>query len=115
VVSERLIGRIDEILGNPDTDPHGDPIPTAEGTVKPRNVQSLMTCPIDKAVTVTRVVDQDKAFLRFIESNDLKPGQLIRVESRDAASDSVQLRVGGDRSITIGARAASKLLVDVGV
>jgi DtxR family Mn-dependent transcriptional regulator len=114
VVSDRLIDRIDEILGRPDTDPHGDPIPNAEGAVKPRNVQSLMTCPVDKAVTVTRVVDQDKAFLRFIESHDLKPGQLIRVESRDAASDSVQLRVRGDRSITIGTRAASKLLVDVG-
>jgi hypothetical protein len=63
-------------------------------------------------VTVTRVVDQDKAFLRFIESHDLKPGQSIVVEARDSASDSVRLRGRNAQSITIGARAASKLLVE---
>jgi DtxR family Mn-dependent transcriptional regulator len=109
--SNRLIDRIDEMLGRPSADPHGDPIPDAEGSFSPQNAQSLLTCPIHTSVTVTRVVDQDKAFLRFIESNDLKPGQSICVEERDAASDSVRLRGHGDRTITIGARAASKLLV----
>jgi DtxR family Mn-dependent transcriptional regulator len=113
VVSDRLIDRIDEMLGRPAADPHGDPIPDAEGTFRPQNVQSLLTCPLDTPVTVTRIVDQDKAFLRFIESHGLKPGQSIRVEARDAASDSVRLRGRGDQSITIGARAASKLLVEV--
>ena len=114
VVSERLIDRIDEMLGRPAADPHGDPIPDAEGTFRPQNVQSLLTCPLDTPVTVTRIVDQDKAFLKFIESHDLKPGQSIRVEARDTASDSVRLRGRGGQSITIGARAASKLLVEVG-
>ena len=61
---------------------------------------------------VTRVVDQDKSFLRFIESHGLKPGQAIVVEARDAASDSVRLRGKNPQPITIGARAASKLLVE---
>lgn len=113
VVSDRLIDRIDEMLGRPAADPHGDPIPDAEGAFRPQNVQSLMTCPLDTPVTVTRIVDQDKMFLRFIESHDLKPGQSIRVEARDAASDSVRLRGKQDQPITIGARAASKLLVEV--
>jgi hypothetical protein len=52
-------------------------------------------------------------FLRFIEQNDLKPGESIEVEERDAASDSVQVRGKNDRRITIGTRAASKLLVNV--
>ncbi len=113
-VSDRLIERIDEMLGRPAADPHGDPIPNAQGAFRPQNVQSLLTCPLQIPVTVTRVVDQDKAFLRFIESNDLKPGESIRVEARDSASDSVRLRASGDRTITIGARAASKLLVEIG-
>ena len=58
------------------------------------------------------IADQDPAFLRFIEQNDLKPGESVRVESRDAAADSVVLR-GRGRTLTIGARAASKLLVEV--
>ena len=114
VVSERLIERIDEMLGRPQVDPHGDPIPDPEGTVKPQNVQSLMTCPLHTPVTVTRVVDQDRLFLRFIESHNLKPGESIEVEARDAVSDSVRLRGKDDHRITIGTRAASKLLVDVG-
>jgi DtxR family Mn-dependent transcriptional regulator len=113
VVSERLIERIDEMLGRPQVDPHGDPIPDPEGTVRPQNVQSLMTCPLHTPVIVTRVVDQDRLFLRFIESHNLKPGESIEVEARDAVSDSVRLRGKGDHRITIGTRAASKLLVDV--
>jgi DtxR family Mn-dependent transcriptional regulator len=113
VVSDQLIERIDEMLGRPAADPHGDPIPSAEGTLRPQNAQSLLTCPLNVTVTVTRIIDQDKVFLRFVESNDLKPGQQIRVEARDAAADSVRLRGKSDQPITIGARAASKLLVDV--
>src|SRR5687768_12181476 len=112
-VSDRLIERIDEMLGRPAADPHGDPIPDAEGAFRPQSVQSLMTCPLDTQVTVTRIIDQDKAFLRFIESHNLKPGQSIRVEARDAASDSVRLRGKDQQAITIGARAASKLLVEL--
>src|SRR5436189_648500 len=61
VVSDRLIERIDEMLGRPAADPHGDPIPNAQGAFRPQNVQSLLTCPLQIPVTVTRVVDQDKA------------------------------------------------------
>jgi hypothetical protein len=71
-----------------------------------------LTCPIETPLKVTRITDQDSAFLRFIEKNDLKPGQPLRVESRDTAADAVRLRIN-DRKLTIGARAASKLLVEV--
>jgi DtxR family transcriptional regulator, Mn-dependent transcriptional regulator len=111
VVSERLIERIDEMLGRPTHDPHGDPIPTPEGALTPRHFDSLLTCPIGVPLKVMRIADQDPAFLRFIESNDLKPGQPVEVEARDTAADSVLLR-RNDRQITIGARAASKLLVE---
>jgi len=113
VVSERLIDRIDEMLGRPTHDPHGDPIPDADGAITHRHLDSLLTCPVGTPLKVTRIADQDPAFLRFIESNDLKPGQPVEVETRDAAADAVQLRARDQRRITIGARAASKLLVEV--
>ena len=109
-VSDRLIDRMDQMLGRPEADPHGDPIPDPEGIVKPQPVQSLLTCPLHTRVTISRVIDQDKAFLRFIENHNLKPGESIEVEDRDAASDSVSVR-RDDRRITIGTKAASKLLV----
>src|SRR6185295_5432198 len=113
VVSDRLIDRMDEMLGRPEVDPHGDPIPDAEGVVKKQQAQTLLSCPIGAPMTVTRIIDQDKQFLRFVESHDLKPGESVEVEERDEASDSVRLRARDDRRITIGARAASKLLVQI--
>ncbi|MGH9204174.1 MAG: metal-dependent transcriptional regulator [Vicinamibacterales bacterium] len=112
VVSERLIERIDELLGHPEVDPHGDPIPSREGELVQRDLDSLLTCPLNTPVTVMRVTDQDAAFLRFIESHQLKPGQAIEVEARDSVADSVRLKGKDDQRITIGTRAASKLLVE---
>jgi DtxR family transcriptional regulator, Mn-dependent transcriptional regulator len=113
VVSERLIDRIDEMLGRPTHDPHGDPIPDAEGAIATRHLENLLTCPVATPLTVTRIANQDPEFLRFVETNELKPGQRVEVESRDAAADSVKLRSTSGRTMTIGARAASKLLVEV--
>ena len=111
VVSERLIERIDEMLGHPQVDPHGDPIPGPEGIVPRQEAQTLLTCPLNQPVTVIRVTDQNAEFLRFLEDSQLKPGQQIEVEARDPVSDSVRVRVGDSQRITIGTRAASKLLV----
>ena len=58
------------------------------------------------------MADQDSAFLKFVERHDLKPGSVVAVEERDEAADSVRLRGEGDREFTIGARAASKVLVE---
>ena len=113
VVSDRLIERMDAMLGHPSVDPHGDPIPTADGDVQPHRYDSLLTCRLGTPVTVIRVADQDASFLRFLEQHNLKPGQSIEVELRDPAADSVQLRTGDDRRITIGTNAASKLLIEV--
>ena len=62
-------------------------------------------------MVLTRVTDQGAGFLRFLESNDLKPGQAIRVEARDAAADQVIVRGKDERRISIGMRAAAKLQV----
>jgi DtxR family Mn-dependent transcriptional regulator len=114
VVSDRLVDRIDDMLGHPEVDPHGDPIPTADGQLQQQPFETLLTCPLLTPVTVARVTDQDAAFLRFVESHDLKPGQTIQVEARDEVSDSVRLKGRNDARMTIGTRAASKLLVSVG-
>jgi DtxR family Mn-dependent transcriptional regulator len=110
-VSDRLIDRIDEMLGRPAVDPHGDPIPDPKGTVHRPKYATLLTCPMHAPVTISRVSDQDPAFLTFIERQDLKPGQVVEVEERDEAADSVRLRGRHSREITIGTRAASKVLV----
>ena len=98
-VSDRLIDRIDEMLGRPAVDPHGDPIPDPDGVLERRPLDSLLTCPLREPVTISRVTDQDPEFLRFIERRDLKPGARVEVEERDTAADSVRLRGKDDRIV----------------
>lgn len=109
--SDRLIDRIDAMLGRPSTDPHGDPIPDSDGAMATHDYHTLLTCSIGRPIELTRVTDQDPSFLRFLEGNNLTPGQSIRVEARDAAGDKVVVRGTDNREVMIGMRAAGKLQV----
>jgi DtxR family Mn-dependent transcriptional regulator len=110
-VSERLIERIDAMLGHPAVDPHGDPIPTSDGELpRPRHL-SLIQAPIGEPLMIERIVDQDPAFLRFVESCHLKPGSSVSIEARETTADFVRLRVSSGLLSTLGLRAASKILV----
>jgi DtxR family Mn-dependent transcriptional regulator len=110
-VSERLIDRIDDMLGRPVVDPHGDPIPTAEGRLPQLESVDLLSAPAKVPLVVTRVTDQDPDFLRFVEQRDLVPGRSVTIVGRDEAGGTVQLRGEGEADATIGHRAASKILV----
>lgn len=112
-VSERLIDRIDEMLGRPSTDPHGDPIPTAEGKIAATNDVELLSAPVRARLRVTRVLDQEAAFLRFIERCDLTPGRELTVEARDDDADALHVKSETGVETTLGARSAAKLLVQV--
>ena len=109
--SDRVIDRIDAMLGRPSADPHGDPIPDPEGAVVTQDYPTLLNCPMGTPVVVIRVTDQNAEFLRFLESSDLKPGQVVRVEVRDSAADQVVMWGKNDQQIRIGMRAAAKLQV----
>lgn len=109
-VSDRLIDRIDDMLGRPTVDPHGDPIPDDQGQLAPAPQDNLLTCPLHVPVKVTRVTDQGASFLRFIENSRLMPGETVEIQERDTAADRVLLKRRTD-VITIGARAAAKVMV----
>jgi DtxR family Mn-dependent transcriptional regulator len=109
-VSERLIDRIDEMLGRPEVDPHGDPIPTAEGRMPRPDYLDLLTAPLAVPLVITRVTDQDAGFLRFVEQHRLMPGCTVTVEGRETASDAVRLRSESGELVSIGARAAVRVL-----
>ena len=66
-------------------------------------------------MTVTRIADQDATFLRFLETQGLKPGQSIEVEDRDPVADRVCLRTGAERRVILGTQAAAKVLIEVPV
>ena len=108
--SDRLIDRIDSYLGGPEVDPHGDPIPRPDGSVAESVGTPLSHLSRGERFQVSRVVDQDPAFLRYLTECGLELGAAGElVENRpEAGILSVRL---DDRTVPIGLEAASKILV----
>jgi DtxR family Mn-dependent transcriptional regulator len=111
-ISDRVIERIDAVLGHPKTDPHGDPIPSSKGHIEVLPGTSLAACPLQTAHRVIRVLDQDPDFLRFAERQGLVPGAIVTVESRENAAQAAQIRLAGRDSVSLGLSAATKFLVE---
>jgi DtxR family Mn-dependent transcriptional regulator len=110
-ISDKVLDRIDELLGRPTVDPHGDPIPSAAGTVARPDVRPLSACEPGETVQVARISDGDPAFLRFAEEKGLTPGTRVRVQGRDPMADAVTVRVGRAAGMALGTVAADRILV----
>jgi DtxR family Mn-dependent transcriptional regulator len=111
VVSDRLAERLDETLGHPQVDPHGDPIPPRNGPLPARHQPSLLSCDERRDLTVSRISDQTPDFLQLVDRIGLRPGSHVRVEERDDDAEIVQLRVETNGEVRLGMQAAEKILV----
>lgn len=111
-ISDKVLARIDEFLGHPSADPHGDPIPSAEGSVRDHPLDSLATGPLGARLRIARVIDQDPPFLQFVNRCGLTPGVVLTVEFRDDLADAVHVRPDGRDQLTLGTSAAAKILVE---
>lgn len=111
-VSDRVLERIDEFLGRPAADPHGDPIPDAEGRIADTARQVTMEgCAVNKILRVTRILDQTPDFLAYVQQSGLKPGARIKVLRREVASGVVRCEIKSGQELTLGLPAAAKIVV----
>lgn len=109
VLSDRLVERIDEMLGRPAHDPHGDPIPDANGVVREDDLRKLSECGPGK-YQVVRVARDEPEFLSWLQSRDLRPGVGVEVLARDPLAGIVEICVAGQKkSIRIGEAVAGVL------
>jgi DtxR family transcriptional regulator, Mn-dependent transcriptional regulator len=81
-ISEDLEARLDAALGHPQTDPHGHPIPAADGTIVTLAAVPLSELPVDRRAVVRRVADGDPARLRYLAELGLVPGASVTVVER---------------------------------
>ena len=110
-VSERVIERIDQMLGHPAVDPHGDPIPSAAGEVPAGELAPLAEWEPGRRCRVARISDQEPGFLRRIEGLGLRPGARLKLLARDLAADALEIELASGERIALGLRAAEKILV----
>lgn len=109
-VSDLLVDRIDEYLGYPATDPHGDPIPKADGTVVAANTTSLASGQAGQNFAIERVLDQSAEFLRYLSEVGLSLGAVGQIVTHRPESGVIMLDIGGTQT-TLATSVAEKLLV----
>ena len=109
-VSDKMVERIAQKLGNPEFDPHGDPIPGLDGNVPARESISLADCSPGKAMQVFRVLDQNADVLQFLAENKLTPGAEVTVRSRDSFTGTVSVAIHG-KNLTMERSLAARILV----
>lgn len=113
-VSDFLVDRIDAYLAYPKVDPHGDPIPSADGVVETAPHRSLADCRAGETFRFARVVDQSPEFLRFLSEARLTIGCEGTVLSNRNESGVVTVAIEGQET-TLGREAAEKVLITAGL
>ncbi len=111
-ISPRVEARLDEILGHPETCPHGNPIDAATAQRRPAGV-SLSTVEAGQRATVYRITEEaeeDPGLLSYLEARALTPGAPINVLARSESLDSITLEGPRGRA-TLGLRPAALIRV----
>ncbi|MBD3673198.1 MAG: metal-dependent transcriptional regulator [Planctomycetaceae bacterium] len=112
-VSDFLVEKIDEFLGRPQFDPHGDPIPTEEGVMRgtTREIVTLASCHPGQKFRLARVTDQEGEFLRYLSESNLNIDTEGVVETRNVSGGIMTISIE-DQSLSLGLTAAESLLVE---
>jgi DtxR family Mn-dependent transcriptional regulator len=101
--SDELVERMAEALGHPELDPHGSPIPTAEGEVTEQRHPALSEVGKGASVVVREVSDADEGRLRYLAELGLYPGTRVEVMGHEPFEGPIRVRVAGqERSLGRG-------------
>ncbi|HSJ09370.1 MAG TPA: metal-dependent transcriptional regulator [Longimicrobiales bacterium] len=111
VVTDELIDRMASVLGEPTADPHGAPIPAANGEFHEPSYPLLSTLPTDCRAILRRVPDEDPAALRYLAELGLVPGADLVVLERAPFNGPLRVRVGDEEKV-IGQEIAGKVHVE---
>lgn len=98
--SDELVERMATVLGHPELDPHGSPIPTAEGEVSEPRHPPLSSLDTGATATVREVSDADEGRLRYLAELGLYPGTRVEIVAREPFEGPIRVRIEGrDRSL----------------
>jgi DtxR family Mn-dependent transcriptional regulator len=109
--SESLINRLDDFLGNPAADPHGDPIPDRSGTIHQKKLVRISDMHQDQNGTISGVSEHSSVFLKLLEKMGLTLGTKIRISELIEFDGSIILIVNDHADRTISREVAKNILV----
>lgn len=110
-VSDLLVDRVDALLGHPTRDPHGDPIPAADGEVTLPDARLLVDAAPGDRVTVERISDSSAEMLQYFAATGILPGAALDVLVPEPFAESLRIKIAGGDEISLGRAAASAIRV----
>lgn len=113
IKSEQLINKLDDFLGNPTEDPHGDPIPNASGQIVTIEKQLLSELSENQTGICVGVKDSSTEFLKYLDKQEISLGSKIEIISKESFDMSLIIKVNS-KEFTISNKIASNLFVKVG-
>ena len=97
IQSKRLIEKLDEFLGYPKTDPHGDPIPDNKGKLQRQNTICCNQLKEGQQAVITAVRDSDSSLLKLLDKIGARPGKKIKIIGREAYDESTEALLDGHK------------------
>lgn len=111
IQSTELTDRLDQFLGFPKFDPHGDPIPNAAGNFTLRQQSILATLSIDDQGVIIGVTEHSPDFLRLLEKKGMMLGRRVIVNAKHQFDQSMELQLDNGHSITVSQSVCANILV----
>jgi len=111
-ISDSLTERINEYLGAPASDPHGDPIRQSDSPGQISAHIPLTDCAVGQIFIVRRVIDREPTLLRFLAEQAVTIGAVGRIQSQSLAADLTVVTMGQQAPISFSRRVAEEILVD---
>jgi DtxR family Mn-dependent transcriptional regulator len=112
VQSEKLIERLDQFLGNPQFDPHGDPIPDAQGNFTPVNFKTLAEVKPGEHCRIIGVKDSSSVFLQYLTELGLALQSEIQVLHKIPFDNSLRITIPNHPPFTVSEKFALHILVE---
>jgi DtxR family Mn-dependent transcriptional regulator len=114
VSSKKLIDKLDEYLGFPKVDPHGDPIPDNQGKMETSSAIGLHELEVGKIAEVSGVGNQSSELLELLKHKNIRIGTKLEVKKRFEFDQSLEIKIRNLPAFTISEQLAKNLLVKHG-
>ena len=109
--SEPLISRLDAYLGHPKSDPHGDPIPNADGVFSKSKSVLLSEMKKGNEGKFTGVIDHSASFLNYLDKIGISLGDTIKIKAIEEFDKSLTLQLKGKNELIVSNKVADSLLI----
>ena len=110
IKSEKLINKLDDFLGNPTEDPHGDPIPNAKGQIIAIEKQLLSELTENQTGICVGVKDSSSEFLKYLDKQEIALGSRIEIIEKETFDSSLKIKLDS-KELTISNKIAVNLFV----